>query len=59
MHNENELPPRLIPLPTMRRIAVINIDEGLLLANPSHMKRSTIVNAYARAPFIEDWEMMR
>ena len=59
MHNENELPPHLIPLLTMRMIAVIDIDQGLLLANPSHIKRSTIVNADARAPFIEDWEMMR
>ena len=59
MHNENELPPHLIPLPTMRRIAVIDVDQGLLLVNPSHMKRSTIVNADAKAPFTEDWEMMR
>ena len=58
MHNDNELPPHLIPLPTMRRIAVINVDQGLLLANPSHMKRSTIANADARAQLTEDWEMM-
>ena len=58
MHNENELPPRLIPLPMMRRIVVIDVDQGLLLANPSHMKRSTIVNADARAQLTEDWEMM-
>ena len=59
MHNENELPPHLSPLLTMRRIAVIDVDQGLLLVNPSHMKRSTIVNADAKAPFTEDWEMMR
>jgi len=54
MHNENELSPHLIPLPTIRRIAVINVDQGLLLVNPSHMKRSTIVNADARAQLTED-----
>ena len=59
MHNENELPPRLIPPRTMRRIVVIDVDQGLPLANPSHMKKSIIVNADAKAPFIEDWEMMR
>ena len=59
MHNENKLPPHLIPLLTMRRIAVIDVDQGLLLANPSHMKRSTMMNADARAQITEDWEMMR
>ena len=59
VHNENELPPRLIPPLTVRRIVVIDVDQGLLLANPSHIKRSTIVNADARAPFTEDWEVMR
>ena len=54
IHNKNELPPRLIPLPTMGRIAVIDVDQGLLLVNPSHMKRSTIMNADAEAPFTED-----
>ena len=59
IHNENELPPHLIPPPTMKRIAVIDVDQGLPLTNPSHMKRSIIVNANAKAPFTEDWEMMR
>ena len=59
MHNKNELPPRLIPPPTMKRIAVINVDQGLPLANPSHMKKSIIVNVDAKAPFTEDWDMMR
>ena len=59
MHNENELPPRLIPPLMMRRIAVIDIDQGLTLANPSHMKKSIMVNADAKAPFTEDWEMLR
>ena len=54
MHNENELPPHLIPPPTMRRIAVIDVDQGFPLANPSHMKKSIIVNVVAKAPFTED-----
>ena len=59
MHNENEILSRLIPLPTMRRIAVIDVDQGLLLTNPSHMKRSITMNTDAKASFIEDWEMMQ
>ena len=59
MHNENKLLPHLIPPMMMRRIAVINVNQGLPLANPSHMKKNVIVNADAKAPFIEDWEMMR
>ena len=49
MHNENELPFRLIPSPMKRRIAVTDVDQGLSLANPSHMKKSIIVNADAKA----------
>ena len=59
MHNENEFPPRLVPPLTMRRIAVIDIDQGLPLANPSHMKKSIIVNVDAKVPFTKDWVMMR
>ena len=59
MHNENGLPPRLIPPPTMRRIAIINVDQRLPLANPSHVKKSIIVNADAKTLYTEDWEMMR
>ena len=54
MHNENELLPHLIPPPTMRRIVVINVDQGLPLANPSYMKKSIIVNADAKAPITKD-----
>ena len=54
MHNENELPPRLIPPPMMRKIAAINVDQGLLLANPFHMKRRIVVNANAKAPYTKD-----
>ena len=49
MHNDDELPPLLIPLPTIRRIVVIDVDQGLLIVNPSYMKRSTTVNVDARA----------
>ena len=59
MHNENKFPPRLVPPLTMRRIVVIDIDQGLPLANPSHMKKSIIVNADAKVPFTKDWVMMR
>ena len=59
MHNENKLPPCLIPPLMMRRIAVIDVDQGLPLVNHSHMKKSIIVNADTKAPFIEDWEMMQ
>ena len=58
MHNEDELLPHLIPLSTMKRIAVIDVDQGLLLINPSHLKRSTIINADVRAQLIEGWKMM-
>ena len=49
MHNEDELPPSLTPLLMMRRMVVINVDQGLLLVSLSHMKRNTIVNASTRA----------
>ena len=58
MHSEDELPPHLIPLLTMRRIVVIDIGQGLLLVNLSHMKRSTTVNGDIRAQLTEGWEMM-
>ena len=58
MHNEDEFLPHLIPLPMMRRIAVIAVDQGLSLVNPSHMKRSTTMIADARVQLTEGWEMM-
>ena len=58
MHIEDELPPYLIPLLTMRRIVVIDVGQGLLLVNLSHMKRSTTVNADAKAQLTEGWETM-
>ena len=58
MHNKNELPPCLVPPPTMRRTSVIYANQGLSLANPSHMKRNIIVNVDAKVPFRKDWVMI-
>ena len=49
MHNEDELPPSLTPLLTVRRMVVIDIDQGLLLVSLSHMNRNTTVNVDTRA----------
>ena len=56
MHNEDELPPSLTPLLMMKRMVVIDVDQGLLLMSLSHMKRNTIVNANTRDQLAEDWE---
>ena len=58
MHDKDKLPPHLIPLPMMRKIVVIDIGQGLLLVNLSHMKRSITVNANTRTQLTEHWEMM-
>ena len=58
MHDEDELPPILTPLLMVRRTVVIDVDQGLLLVSPSHMKRNTIVNVDTRAQLLEAWEMM-
>ena len=57
MQDEDELPPGLTPLLMVRRIVVIDIDQGLLLVSLSHMKRNTIVSVDTRAKLVEDWEM--
>ena len=49
MQDEDELPPGLTPLLMVRRIVVIDIDQGLLLVSLSHMKRNTTVNVNTRA----------
>ena len=59
MRDEDELPLSLTPLLIVRRMVVIDADQGLLLVSLSHMKRSTTVNADARAQLTESWEMMR
>ena len=58
MHNEDELPPGLTPLLMMKRMVVIDVDQGLLLMSLSHMKRNTIVNTDTRAQLGKDWETM-
>ena len=54
MHDENELPSGLTPLLMVRRIVVIDVDQGFLLVSLSHMKRNTIVNASTRAQHEKD-----
>ena len=56
MHDEDELPSSLTPLLMVRRMVVIDVDQGLLLVSLSHMKRNAIVNASTRAQHVEDWE---
>ena len=58
MHDEDKLPPILTPFLMVRRTVVIDVDQGLLLVSPSHMKRNTIVNVDTRARLLEAWEMM-
>ena len=53
MYDEDELPPGLTPLLMVRRMVVIDVDQGLLLVSLSHMKRSTTVNADVRAQLTE------
>ena len=57
MHSEDELPPNLTPLLMVRRIVVIDVDQGLLLVSLSHMKRNTTVNVDTRARLAEAWEI--
>ena len=57
MHDEDELLPVLTPLLMMRKMVVIDVDQGLLLVSLSHMKRNTIVSADTRVQLAEDWEM--
>ena len=45
MHDEDELPPYLTPFLMMRRMVVIDVDQGFILVSLSYMKRNTIVNA--------------
>ena len=57
MHDEDELLPGLTPFLMMRRMVVIDVDQGVLLVSLSHMKRNTIVSADTKAQLTEDWEM--
>ena len=57
MHSEDKLPPNFTPLLMVRRIVVIDVDQGLLLVSLSHMKRNTTVNVDTRAQLAEAWEI--
>ena len=57
MHDEDELPPSLSPFLMVRRTAVIDVDQGLLLMSLSHMKRNTTLNIDIRARLVEAWKM--
>ena len=57
MHDEDELPPSLTPLLMVRRMAIIDVDQGLLPVSLSHMKRNTTMNVDTRARLAEAWEM--
>ena len=57
MHSEDKLPPNFTPLLMVRRIVVIDVDQGLLLVSLSHMKRNTTVNVDTRARLAEAWEI--
>ena len=58
MHDKDELPRGLTPLLIVRRMVVIDVDQGLLLVSLSHMKRNTTMNADIRAQLAVDWETM-
>ena len=58
MPDEDELLPSLIPPLIVRRMVVIDVDQGLLLVSLSHMKRNTTMNADIRAQLAVDWETM-
>ena len=58
MHDEDELPPGLTPLLMVRRMVVIDVDQGLLLVSLFQIKRNTTVNIDTRAQLIEDLETM-
>ena len=57
MHDEDELPPSLTPLLMVRRMVVIDVDQGHLLVSLSHMKRNTTMNVDTRARLTKAWEM--
>ena len=58
MHDKDKLPRGLTPLLMVRRMVVIDVDQGLLLVSLSHMKRNTTMNADIRAQLAVDWETM-
>ena len=59
MNGEGELPPILTSLLTMKRMIVIDLDQGLLPASLSRMMMTTTMSAEARTYLPKAWEMMR
>ena len=59
MNGEGEPPPILTSLLTMRRMVVIDSDQGLLLVSLSRMIRTTTMSAETGAHLPKTWEMMR
>jgi len=59
MSGERGLPPVLTLLLTMKKIVVIDIDQELLPVSPSHMSRTTIMNAETGVRPPEAWETMQ
>ena len=59
MNGEGELPPILTSLLTMKRIIVIDLDQGLLLLNLSRMMKTTTMSVKTGTYLPKAWEMMR
>ena len=58
-NGEGELPPILTSLLTMKRMVVIDPDQGLLLVSLSHMMGTTTMSAETRTHLSKAWEMMQ
>ena len=58
MNGEGELPPILTSLLTVKRMVVIDADQGLLPVSLSRMMRTTIMSAETEINFPKAWEMM-
>ena len=59
MNSEGELPPILTSLLMMKRMIVIDLDQGLLLASLSRMMRTTTMSTEAGTYLPKAWEMIR
>ena len=59
MNGEGELLPTLTSLLTMRKMIVIDLDQGYLLVSPSRMIRTITMSAGTGAHPLKAREMMR
>ena len=59
MNSEGKLPPILTSFFTMKRMVVIDSNQGLLLVSLSHMVRTTTISVETRTYLPKAWEMMR